>query len=110
MPKRLASWNPARDVWETDQGLFCGHLDVWSETWPNWVMWDESGVYELPTPEHRMVDSDSSSLPTPRATRGGSNTETVALLSTPQARDHKGRPADGFNSACLVRDIEDLMG
>lgn len=30
------------------------------------------------------------------------------LLSTPQARDYKGRPADGFNTACLVRDVEDL--
>jgi DNA (cytosine-5)-methyltransferase 1 len=36
--------------------------------------------------------------------------EAQRLFSTPQARDHKGRPADGYNTACLVRDVEDLAG
>lgn len=33
-------------------------------------------------------------LPTPRATGGGSATETVKLLPTPAARDGKGRDID----------------
>ena len=36
MPKPVAIWNSARDVWEQPQteGLFCEHLDVFSETFP----------------------------------------------------------------------------
>jgi len=36
VPKPLAIWNSARDVWERPQteGLFCEHLDVFSETFP----------------------------------------------------------------------------
>lgn len=36
--------------------------------------------------------------------------ETVEheLLATPQARDYKGVPADGFNTANLCRDVRDI--
>lgn len=38
MPEPIAQWNPARDVWEqggaATPSLFCGHLPVYSETFP----------------------------------------------------------------------------
>ena len=70
----LATWNTARDVWETgDPGLFCEHLDVWLETWPTSAMWDKSGVYELPTSALLTDDSDISLLPTPSTQEGSGN-------------------------------------
>ena len=86
MPKPLAHWNSARDVWEipATEGLFCEHSDVWSETWPTSVMWDASTVYELPTWEERTDASGSSSAP---------------LLKTPQASENsRGRPHRYLNS------------
>ena len=84
-PQPIAQWNPARDVWETDQLLICGHSDVFSETFPTSGMTRSGTAFALPTSEPRTDGSGSSSLPTPRATRGGSSTETVALLPTPEA-------------------------
>ena len=86
-PQPIATWNPARDVWETPtMGLFCEHSDVFLETWPTSGMTRAGMAYALPTWAHRTDGSASSSSPsppTPRATRGGSATETVALLPTP---------------------------
>jgi DNA (cytosine-5)-methyltransferase 1 len=76
VPKPIATWNAERDVWETDQGdLLSGLSDVFSETWPHSGTWVGGTAYELPPSERPMGDSGSSSLPTPRATRGGSNTD-----------------------------------
>lgn len=89
MPKQIAQWNPARDVWETPtMGLFCEHSDVYSETWPSSGMTRGGTAYEQPTSARLMAGSASScSLPTPRATRDGSATETVNLLPTPTVND-----------------------
>jgi hypothetical protein len=35
--------------------------------------------------------------------------EVLNLLSSPQARDYKGVPGDGFNVACLARDVSQLL-
>lgn len=88
-PKPIAQWNPARDVWETPEteDLFCEHLDVFSETWPTSGSMRNGTAYALPTSEPATADGESSLLPTPRATRGGSNTETVELLPTPTTQD-----------------------
>ena len=53
-----------RDVWETPQteGLFCEHLDVYSETFPTSGMTANGAAYELPTWEPRTGGSGSSSL------------------------------------------------
>jgi hypothetical protein len=61
--------------------------------------------------------ASSSLLPTPNtqnARESGKPRDhradmTAALLSTPQARDFKGLPADNFNQACLVRDVLNLL-
>lgn len=78
MPKPIASWNTARDAWEVPEteGLFCEHLDVFSETWPSSGMTRGGMAYALPTWEHRTDGSASSSsqlLPTPTV-QDGANT------------------------------------
>ena len=72
----IAIWSTARDVWEIPQteGLFCEHLDVFSETFPTSGMTRNGMAYELPTWVRRMDGSGYSSLP---------------VLPTPTARDHK---------------------
>lgn len=61
----LATWNPVRDVWETPgtASLFCGHLGVYSETWPQSGMTANGVAYELPTWARRMAGSGFSSSP-----------------------------------------------
>jgi len=68
----IATWSPARDVWETDQVCICGHSDVFSETFPTSGTWAGGMAYALPTSVPRMDASGSSSLrgsllPTPSA-------------------------------------------
>lgn len=70
MPQPVAKWNPARDVWETDQGLICGHSDVFSETFPRSGMTRGGLLFELPTSGLHMGVSASSLLPTPLAAEG----------------------------------------
>ena len=67
--------------------LLSGHLGVFSETWPPSGMTRNGVAFELPTWELPTDDIEYSWLPTQRATRGGSATETVAehLLPTPTA-------------------------
>lgn len=83
----IATWNPARGVWEKNQALFCGHLEPWLETWPTSGMTLGGQLFELPTREPATVEPESSSSPN--------------LLGTPQARDAKGRPGAGFNAGNL---------
>ena len=70
----IAKWNPARDVWETDQLLICGHSVVFLGIFPNSGMTLSGVAYELPTWAPRMDGSGSSSSP---------------VLPTPTRRDHK---------------------
>lgn len=76
-------------MWEVPQteSLFCEHLALFSATWPTSGMTRSGTAYERPTSAPPTADSECSSLPTPRATRGGSATETVALLPTPTVQD-----------------------
>lgn len=67
MPKPIATWNRARDVWETDQASICGHWAAFSETWPISGMTHSGAAYELPTSAPRTDDSASSLLPTPES-------------------------------------------
>lgn len=125
MPKRIATWNPARGVWETTQGSFCGHWEPFSETWPAWGMTRSGVAYELPTSVPLMADSESSSSPgllgTPRNSAGmksplrpGVTAETntrsrmedqlaAMLLPTPRATDGtKGGPNQRGSSGDLM--------
>jgi len=69
----IATWNPARGVWETSQvNLLCAHLEPWQEVWPTSGMTVNGQVFELPTLARPTTVSESSSLPTPRAQEPGS--------------------------------------
>jgi len=109
VPKRIATWNPARGVWETTAAnLFCEHSELYSETWPTSGMTVGGRAFARPMSAPPTSDTGSSSLPTPeaklassgpdyaRANRTGSGgddlTTTVAkMLPTPTSRDGKGR-------------------
>ena len=75
MPKRIARWNRARDVWETDAtGLLCEHSDAFSETWPTSGMTRAGTAYALPTwappTDAGACSSSPGLLPTPAASDG----------------------------------------
>ena len=83
----LANYDPASSCWRTCEDSLPleveGYSGEWSGRWPSSGMTRRGTAYALPTSAHRTGASGCSSLLTPRATRGGSNTETVALLPTP---------------------------
>ena len=124
MPKLIAQWNPARDVWEeATMGLFCEHSDVYSATWPSSGMTQGGTAYELPTSAHLTAASVSSSLlPTPVAdhSRGlaqpGSDYASLpnvalSLLPTPRASEaeHSGRTkADHSGQTGLAEECNGL--
>ena len=67
----IATWNPARGVWETTQmNLLCGHLEPWSEIWPTSGIAVNGLVYELPMQVHPITVSESSLLRSPTASQG----------------------------------------
>lgn len=91
MPEPIANWNETRDCWESAQSdLFSGLSDVFWETWPHSGTTRAGTAYERPTSAPLTDGSGCSLLPTPRSTRGGSNTETVYLLQTPSVADAMG--------------------
>lgn len=99
--KPIAKWSPEFDCWvvapDSDQdSLFSVPSAVYSETFPISGMTRAGTAYEPPTSKPPMPGSGSSSaLPTPRATRGGSGTETVKLLPSPDAYSaERGGPED----------------
>lgn len=124
MLQRIATWNPARGVWETDRHAFCGHSVPYSETWPSSGMTHGGAAFGLPTSVLRMGDSESSSLlPTPDGgdgLRGGAQHPTkrraaghaitlqdvatnLHLLPTPTARDWKdGQPVENVEEKALL--------
>ena len=84
-PKPIATWNPARGVWEqTGQAnLFCAHLEPFSATWPSWGMTQGGVAYELQTQEPHTAATEYSSQPSvTTATQGD-------LLPTPLVDDGK---------------------
>lgn len=108
MLQPIATWNPARGVWETQTAnLMCGHLVPYSETWPTSGMTRRGTAYALPTSVHHTTASACSSSPllkTPTAQlamNGGSQhpdkhrkdghdptlDEVEHLLPTPTASD-----------------------
>lgn len=127
-PRQIARWSYARCAWETGtRNLFCGHLELYRETFPPSGMQASGILYELPTSVPRTSGSGSFVLPTPtaqlnapapwkpgvdwwlqsRATRNleGVLTGNTPLLPTPVARDYMGVPGDNVQMASLPREI-----
>jgi hypothetical protein len=78
----IATWNPARGVWETGGGnLFCEHLEPFSETWPISGTTQDGKVFALRTQAHPITVSESLLLRSPKASegQGGALGEAEAL-------------------------------
>ena len=85
-PAPIAHWSSDRDVWETDEvDLLSESSDVYSEAWPTSGTTRNGSCFPRPAWEPATDETGYSLLPTPRATMGGSHTETLALLPTPEA-------------------------
>lgn len=61
----IATWNPARSVWETDQEFACGHLGLYSETLPRSGSMRNGQLSRPQTLEPAISASGSSSSPGP---------------------------------------------
>jgi len=129
VPEPIAIWNSARDAWEMPgtAGLFCEHLDVYSETFPTSGMTSSGVAFELPTWEHRTPASGSLSSPgfalLPTVTvsdtngpgmhgDGGLDLRTaVSLFPTPRATDgDKGGPNQrGSSGDYMLPAISNLL-
>ena len=126
----IATWNPARGVWETSQvNLLCGHSALWQEVWPTSGMTVNGRVYERQTQAHLISDSESSLLPTPitrdykdgsaAQTRDGKvSTDTVAravfnsgevLLGTPRTSSANGSSEKQVDAGAPKARLEDQV-
>ena len=72
--------------WKTRQCSLLAGLDVFSETWPKWGMMRDGECLELATLERPTSESESGSLPTPRATDGDKGTRTAQGAAKEWAR------------------------
>jgi hypothetical protein len=69
--KHIATWNPIRELWETEQAdLFSERQEPYSATWPTSGMTRNGQLLPLEMSAHHTAGSESSSspvLPTPVA-------------------------------------------
>jgi hypothetical protein len=71
--KQIAEWNTELKLWiKPNEGLFSERLELFSATWPISGMTQNGQALELVMPERHISDSESLSLPTPRAKEPGS--------------------------------------
>ena len=76
MPKLIATWNPIRELWETEQAdLFSGQQAPFSETWPTSGMTLAGRLFPLPASAHPTGGRESLLLPTPVAQQSGNPPE-----------------------------------
>jgi len=90
--KKLAIWNQGRGAWEDWDGtidLFSEHSESFSAIWPSSGMTRDGVAYVLPTPALPTVGTESSFLPTPRASRGASGTETIYMLGGERSNENR---------------------
>ena len=135
---RIATWNTARDVWETEAvSLLSGRSDVYSGTFPISGMTVNGVAYELPTSAHHTDGSGSlfsqlggKLLTTPTTTQRGTDAnldtregaranlhnEVVELLKTPTAQlainggsQHPDKRKAGGHGPTLADEVEHLL-
>ena len=82
LPEPSAFYDPDSSCWRMSGGMFPSDSMPSLATFPASGMTRGGALYELPTVEPPTAEPESSSLPlpTPRATRGGSGTETMYAL------------------------------
>jgi DNA (cytosine-5)-methyltransferase 1 len=87
-----AVWNSVRDAWEIPgtASLLCGHLAVYSGTWPTSGTMRNGAAYALPTWADRMRVSGFSSSPS-----AGTRPEVVLPTPTVSDTNGAGRHGDG---------------
>jgi hypothetical protein len=100
----LARYDLPSQSWRTCEDTSLWDLPMSLETLPAWGMTRGGVLYELPTPEHRTIAHEFSSLPTPKAGDGERGRDLGRLrqdlksrelatvlthLPTPTARDYK---------------------
>jgi hypothetical protein len=69
--------------------LLSEHSEPFSATWPSSGTTRSGVAFELPTPALPTAGTASSSLPTPRASRGSSGTETMYALGAERVDDSR---------------------
>lgn len=85
----FAYYDPDSSSWKTSGVTSLWDSDESSVTWPNSGTTHAGFAFQLPTPARPIDVSESSSLPTPRASRGASGTETMYKLGA--VRSNEGR-------------------
>jgi len=81
VPEPIATWNPARGVWErAETNILCGHSALYSPTFPVSGTMRSGRLYPLPQQARRTAGSESSYLPTPDAGHQRKRTRTSVLL------------------------------
>lgn len=89
---QLATWNPARDLWEDPRPTIFGPSDVYSETWPTSGGMTSDGVaYQLPEWEPPTSGSECSSSP------------PVRTFRTPAAAEAEGGPRNPDRPGATMR-------
>jgi len=64
----LATFDPEQSLWRMLQGFSLWGEVQFLQTLPRWVMWDESGLYQLPMPVHLTSETAFGLWPTPSTT------------------------------------------
>jgi hypothetical protein len=104
----IATWNPTRQLWETNQEDFSGLREPYAVTWPTSFMTRAGKLYPLPALVHHTKETEFlSSPPTPQED----------LLPTPDSATSPhghgargGKPGNGSQSgASLDAVVKDLL-
>ena len=82
----LARFDLDSHLWKTHQYSLLVGLDEFSETWPRWGMMRGGECWELSMPVLPTSETESGSLPTPRATDGDKGTRTAQGAAKEWAR------------------------
>ncbi len=85
----FAYYDPDSRCLKTCQGTFLSDSTESSPTLPKSGWMRDGWCYELPMSVPRTAAPGCSSLPTPRATRGGSGTETMYALGAERTDEHR---------------------
>jgi hypothetical protein len=106
-PPPLATWNPARGVWETPQiSLLCGHLVPYSDAWPTSGTTHAGSCFAPATSEHPTAGNGSSSPPGPPATLLKTPTSNLATNGGSQ---HPAKRKNGGHGPTLADEVEWLL-